>query len=174
MPPAFTLSQDQTLRFISAPTSPPNGIATPGRCCRSINEQTRTHGFVPIRHDERHHAETEQPSKRTVTHQRRYASRRPQGRTIKSECYSPRPSVRPLDQPRARARRPEGAANVSLPSLCNCQRPKQRHPQPRQERVQQMTCSDVRQTRRRTRSLAQPHQGCKRQIEAPRCSGSAM
>src|ERR1700693_248203 len=36
-----------------------------------------------------------------------------------------------------------------------------------QERVQQMTCSDARQTRRRTRSLAQPHQGRKRQIRLP-------
>jgi hypothetical protein len=28
MPPAFALSQDQTLRFISVPTPPPEGNAT--------------------------------------------------------------------------------------------------------------------------------------------------
>jgi hypothetical protein len=118
--------------------------------------------------------EPEQPSKRTVTHQRRYASRRPQGRTIRSECYSPRPSVQPLDQPRARARRPEGAANVSLPSLCNCQRPKQKHPRPRENGSNRWLAQMPRQTRRRTRTLTQPRQGCKRQIEALRCGGSAM
>src|SRR5215472_4353888 len=36
-----------------------------------------------------------------------------------------------------------------------------------QERARRLTCSDVRQTERRTRNLAQPHQRGKRQIQPP-------
>ena len=130
MPPAFALSQDQTLRFISA------RIATqdsPERS-RSINEQTRTHGSVPIHPGQRHHDNRNILHKRNCNASKKIRIRHAlKHQTNKSRVLlKPRPISpdRPIS-PTLAQQKPEGAANVSLPSICNCQRPKQRHPQPR-------------------------------------------
>jgi len=138
MPPAFTLSQDQTLRFISAPafrTSPES---------QSINEQTRTHGSaLPT------HGEWKEQSKRTVTH-KEYIAAHPfdcEPTSPGSVAKNQNQPIRPANQTPARAGIPmcrsldTGAANVSLPSLFTSQRAERRRPIPRDPRADRPTCS---------------------------------
>src|SRR5690349_9177467 len=86
MPPAFTLSQDQTLRFISVPASLPEDIAVQRRHHQDINEQTRTLWFAPI-------AMTFATANRNsfkayCNASKRYASERPKAKPTRSKFYS--------------------------------------------------------------------------------------
>jgi hypothetical protein len=71
-----------------------------------------------------HHEQPEQPSKRTVTHQKKIRFQTPSrpNQRSPSTTHPDRRSGRSIS-PVLAHERPEGAANVSLPSLCNCQRP---------------------------------------------------
>ena len=124
MPPAFALSQDQTLRFISA--------APKDR----INEQTRTRGCRPPGSPRR-----TATSKRTVTHQKDTSQQAPKHLTQQVQVHSQNPNhAKPGTNP-SNPERPDtqGAANVSLPSLCNCQRshPNQTDSQPTLKQARQ-------------------------------------
>ena len=87
MPPAFALSQDQTLRFISRPLD------------RNMNRPELVWSAP---------GKPEQPSKRNCSHQRRYVTCALKAQPTESECHSPRPPVRPLDQPPACAGATQG------------------------------------------------------------------
>ena len=128
---------------------------TQGHRRQSINEQTRTLWSIPIPNDVAA-IDTGTAFKAYCNASKRHAIARPQDQTNEIQVLlEPRPPVRPLDQPPcSRTRGPEGAANVSLPSLCNCQRPKRNYPQPRNIRAYRLTCSDVRLSGRRTETLA--------------------
>jgi hypothetical protein len=57
MPPAFTLSQDQTLRFISESPCPTTQMSENTRCPKTRGPKTNRPELVvcPDHHDERHH-----------------------------------------------------------------------------------------------------------------------
>src|ERR1700693_3563056 len=73
MPPAFTLSQDQTLRFISAPTSLPGDMTPEGTTAEASTNRPELMVLPRSVTMNATMPKSEQPSKRTVTHQRRYA-----------------------------------------------------------------------------------------------------
>ena len=124
------------------------GIATRRQRNQDINKQTRTHGLSRSTTAFTFRlwpscAGT--ASKRTVTHKKdtRPNALKPNQRNPGStQTQTAGPATRSAPCSRTK---PEGAANVSLPSLCNCQRPERNCPQPRTIRAYRLTCSDVRQ-----------------------------
>ena len=157
-----------------SPDSPPENHY-PRHRCRSINEQTRTHGLVPIHQMTVTTHEPEQPSKRTVTHQRRYAPERPQSQTNEIRVYSNPDhrsgrSISPVlahEDPRAPPTYPFLAYATVKDRSKNTHRPRKNGPN-------RLTCSDVRQLGAEQRTLAQPHQEGKRQIAPSGAAGAAM
>jgi hypothetical protein len=104
MPPAFTLSQDQTLRFISARQRHPKAT----HLKTTLSKHQRTDPNSMVRPDPRWLSPPcpGTASKRTVTHQKD-TLRTPQSQTNRIQVLlKPRPPIRPLDQPRARAQNP--------------------------------------------------------------------
>ena len=81
MPPAFALSQDQTLRFISAPATTPLQESPPQ------HQRTDPNSLVC----RGHHEQPRQPSKRTVTHQKDTPLHALKTKPMTSEFNSPRP-----------------------------------------------------------------------------------
>ena len=121
---------------------------------RSINEQTRTLWSVPVPGDVAD-TDTETAFKAYCNASKRHAIARPQSQTNEIQVLLETQTAGPAARSALRSRtRPEGAANVSLPSLCNCQRPERNRPQPRNLRAYRLTCSDVRRSGRRTETLA--------------------
>ena len=127
MPPAFTLSQDQTLRFISVPASLPEDIAVQRQRHQDINEQTRTLWFAPI-------ALTFATANRNsfkayCNASKRYETERLKAKTNEIQVLlKPRPPVRPLDQPRARARDPRAPPTYPFLAYTTVKEPERRHP----------------------------------------------
>ena len=167
MPPAFALSQDQTLRFISAPMPMPKDIAVEA----STN---RPELYGPSRCTMASPSLTGTAFKAYCNASKRHAIARPQSQTNEIQVLLETQTAGPAAQSAPRLRtRPEGAANVSLPSLCNCQRSERNRPQPRTIRAYRLTCSDVRQSGRRTENLAQLHPQGNRQNHPSGAAGAA-
>src|ERR1700759_2604226 len=110
MPPAFALSQDQTLRFILSPMP---------RSTEETDEQDPKLSisvWLAVR--------PTGPHKRSVTHSKEnYVQQRSsKSQTIDLKHQAPSPIPASMARPSPPLAQWQSAANVSLPSLFNCQR----------------------------------------------------
>src|ERR1700712_5340062 len=135
MPPAFALSQDQTLRFISNPAWHPKlpPKKQPKHQTKPSTNRTRTRGLQssnlakPKPNPERPtqvKAKAKQPNsilKRTFNASKRYINSTSKEANQTSPDTKSKPIQLTPNLSIPESMNTKDAANVSLPSLCNCQ-----------------------------------------------------